>query len=94
MEIDKLDRAEHIKKLKKKLNEKRFIHSIGVEYTAACLAMAHGAEDATIDPEAAARFAERFHIEETVFEGEGHSLCNDPATPDKVADLAIRLFLS
>ena len=58
------------------------------------IAMAHGAEDATIDPEAAARFAERFHIEETVFEGEGHSLCNDPATPDKVADLAIRLFRS
>ena len=44
MEIDKLDRAEHIEKLKKKLNEKRFIHSIGVEYTAACLAMAHGAD--------------------------------------------------
>ena len=66
----------------------------GIYHPRAPADMAHGAEDATIDPEAAARFAERFHIEETVFEGEGHSLCNDPATPDKVADLAIRLFLS
>ena len=39
-----LDRAEHIKKLKKRLTEKRFIHSVGVEYTAANLAMVHGAD--------------------------------------------------
>ena len=58
------------------------------------IAMAHGAEDDVIDPAAAAKFAEQFHIKETVFEGEGHSLCNDPHTPDRVADLAIELFLS
>ena len=57
------------------------------------IAMAHGAEDPVIDPEAAARFSEQFHIGETVFAGEGHSLCNDPQTPDKVVDLAIGLFL-
>lgn len=38
------DRDDAVKKLKKKLSEKRFIHSIGVEYTATCLAMAHGAD--------------------------------------------------
>ena len=58
------------------------------------IAMAHGAEDVTIDPAAAAAFAEQFHIKETVFPGEGHSLCNDPETPDRVADLAIGLFRS
>lgn len=39
-----MDRAEMIKKLKPKLNEKRFIHSIGVEYTAANLAFVHGVD--------------------------------------------------
>ena len=58
------------------------------------IAMARGAEDDVIDPAAAAAFAKRFHITETVFPGEGHSLCNDPETPDRVADLAIELFLS
>ena len=38
------DRAEAVKRLKKKLTEKRFIHSVGVEYTAACLAMKYGAD--------------------------------------------------
>ena len=36
------DRDEAVKKLKKKLSDKRFVHSIGVEYTAACLAMTYG----------------------------------------------------
>ena len=58
------------------------------------IAMAHGAEDDVIDPAAAAAFAERFDIKETVFPGEGHSLSNDLETPDHVADLAIELFLS
>lgn len=57
------------------------------------IAMAHGAEDPVIDPEAAARFAQAYQIEETVFAGEGHSLCSDPETPGKVVDLAIRLFV-
>jgi hypothetical protein len=56
------------------------------------IAMAHGAEDAVIDPAMAARFAEKFHITETVFPGEGHSLSDHPETPDRVVDLAIRLY--
>jgi predicted HD superfamily hydrolase involved in NAD metabolism len=39
-----MDRAEMVKKLKSKLTEKRFVHSIGVEYTAATLAFKHGAD--------------------------------------------------
>ncbi len=39
-----MDRAEMIKKLRSKLTEKRFVHSIGVEYTAATLAFKHGAD--------------------------------------------------
>ena len=39
-----MDRAEMIEKLKKKLNEKRFVHTIGVEYTAANLAFVHGCD--------------------------------------------------
>ena len=39
-----MERSEMIKKLKQKLNEKRFVHSIGVEYTAASLAFVHGAD--------------------------------------------------
>lgn len=58
------------------------------------IAMAHGSDDPVIDPAAAASFAERFGIEETVFEGEGHSLCGDPGTPDRVVDLAIGLYQS
>lgn len=37
-----MDRSDIIKKLNQKLNEKRFIHSIGVEYTAASLAFVYG----------------------------------------------------
>ena len=55
--------------------------------------MAHGASDDVIDPDAARRFADRFGLKVTFFEGEGHSLSNDPGTPDKVADLAISLYL-
>ena len=39
-----MDRTEMIKKLKPKLNEKRFVHTIGVEYTAANLAFVHGCD--------------------------------------------------
>ena len=56
-------------------------------------AMAHGRCDDVIDPSAAKHFAEKFGIPITFFEGEGHSLSNDPATPGKVADLAVRHFL-
>jgi len=37
-----MDRADMLIKLKGKLSPKRYVHSIGVEYTAAALAMAHG----------------------------------------------------
>ena len=39
-----MERKDMLDKLKSKLTEKRFIHSIGVEYTAACLAMRYGAD--------------------------------------------------
>ena len=54
--------------------------------------MAHGAEDAVIDPKAAKRFAEIFDIPLVVFENEGHSLGGIPETPERVADLAISFF--
>ncbi len=56
------------------------------------IAMAHGAEDEIIDPNEARRFSERFHIPAVFFEGEGHSLSNDPQTPYRVAELAVRLY--
>lgn len=40
-----MNRDKMISRLKTKINEKRFIHSIGVEYTAACMAYVFG-EDA------------------------------------------------
>ena len=39
-----MDRSEMSKKLLKSLSEKRFVHSLGVEYTAATLAFVHGAD--------------------------------------------------
>lgn len=39
-----MDRSEMKEKLSKKLHAKRFEHSLGVEYTASCLAMVHGAD--------------------------------------------------
>lgn len=54
--------------------------------------MAHGAEDAVIDPEAAKAFAENFDIPIVIFENEGHSLGGRPETPERVADLAISFF--
>ena len=56
------------------------------------VAMAHGRKDAVINPEAAERFADRFEIPLTWFPREGHSLSNDPLTPDKVIDLALDLY--
>ena len=54
--------------------------------------MAHGREDAVIDPEAAASFAAGFRIPVVWFPGEGHSLSNSSSTPCRVADLAVSLF--
>lgn len=39
-----MNREKMISRLKGKISEKRFEHSLGVEYTAACLAMVHGAD--------------------------------------------------
>ena len=56
------------------------------------VAMAHGEEDAVIDPEAARRFSDKFRIPVTWFPHEGHSLANDASTPDRVVDLAVSLY--
>lgn len=56
------------------------------------IAMAHGAQDNVIDPEAAKEFARRFQIPLTLFDGEGHSLAEHPGTADRVIDLAIALY--
>ncbi len=39
-----MTREKMISRLKTKINEKRMEHSLGVEYTAACMAMVHGAD--------------------------------------------------
>lgn len=39
-----MTREKMIVRLKTKISEKRFEHSLGVEYTAACMAMVHGAD--------------------------------------------------
>lgn len=39
-----MNREKILDRLKSKINDKRFEHSIGVEYTAACLAFVHGAD--------------------------------------------------
>ncbi len=41
---EKMDRTEMREKLEKKLTRKRYEHSLGVEYTAGCMAMVHGAD--------------------------------------------------
>lgn len=55
--------------------------------------MAHGAKDLVIDPEAAKRFAGKFHIPIRFFEGEGHSLGEKPGTDIKVMCMARDFFL-
>ncbi len=39
-----MNRDKMISRLKSKINDRRFEHSLGVEYTAACMAMVHGAD--------------------------------------------------
>lgn len=39
-----MNRDKMMVRLKSKISDKRFEHSLGVEYTAACMAMAHGAD--------------------------------------------------
>lgn len=54
--------------------------------------MVHGEKDAVIPLAKAQAFAEKFQIPLTVMKGQGHSISEDPAAPDKVADLAIQFF--
>lgn len=44
MDVREMTREKMISRLKTKINEKRMEHSLGVEYTAACMAMVHGAD--------------------------------------------------
>lgn len=41
---DKIDLSELRKAMEQELSSKRYLHTLGVSYTAACLAMAHGAD--------------------------------------------------
>lgn len=56
------------------------------------VAMVHGAKDQIIPVQCAQQFAEKYNIPLTVFEGQGHSLGDDPTCPDKVADAAIAFY--
>lgn len=57
------------------------------------IAMAHGEEDNVIDPKAARRFAQEFHIPITFYKGEGHSLSILPGTAEAVVRQASQWFL-
>lgn len=41
---NKMDLNELRKAMEQELSSKRYLHTLGVSYTAACLAMAHGAD--------------------------------------------------
>lgn len=64
------------------------------KYGSHAVRMVHGAIDDVIDPNAAKQFAEQFNLPITFFEGEGHSISNDPQSPERLADLAIEWFLN
>ncbi len=57
------------------------------------ICLIHGADDEVIDPEAVKRFSALFSLPLTVIKGEGHSLSNDPRTPEYLADLAIAFYI-
>lgn len=54
--------------------------------------MVHGGEDPVVPVDAACSFAKKFGFKITVMEGEGHSICTRPESPDEVADLALNFF--
>lgn len=54
--------------------------------------MVHGEQDPVIDPKKAKAFASKFSIPITIMPGEGHSICTNSESPDKVGDLAIAFF--
>ena len=55
------------------------------------LAMVHGSNDETASPEAAIRFAQKFHAELTLIPGGDHRL-SQPGMPEKVLELAEEFF--
>ena len=56
------------------------------------MAFAHGECDSSVPVRAAVDFAERYGYPITVFPGEEHPICTYPASPGKVAELAVALF--
>ena len=56
------------------------------------LEFVHGSQDPVVNIEAARSFAEKFGFKFNVIDGEGHSICDKPDSPDKVANLAIEFF--
>ena len=56
------------------------------------IAFAHGECDSSVPVSAAVAFAEQFGYPLTVFPGEEHPICTDPASPIRVAELAAELF--
>ena len=64
----------------------------GYDHGGTEVAMVHGEKDPVIPVRFAREFAEENGIPITVFEGQGHSLNDDPDCPDRVADLAIDFF--
>ena len=54
--------------------------------------MIHARDDEVVDFAAAERFAEERGIPLTVFEGEHHTLSDHPATPEKIATIALSFF--
>ena len=55
-------------------------------------AFAHGECDSSVPVSAVIEFTERFGYPLTIFPGEEHPICTDPASPVRVAELAAQLF--
>lgn len=55
-------------------------------------AFAHGECDSSVPVSAAIAFTEQFGYPLTVFPGEEHPICTDPASPIRIAELAAELF--
>lgn len=64
-----------------------------VKYGKTDVELVHGGDDVVVPVRAAESFAEKFGFDITVMKGENHSICAEPASPDKVADLALDFYL-
>ena len=56
------------------------------------MAFAHGACDSTVRVDAVIDFTDRFGYPLTIFPGEEHTICIDPESPIRVAQLAAELY--